>query len=356
MVSCRVGPGTTMCLSLQEIGRHLLHGHCGTKCVLSLLKTHSRSLASHQSYFKYAFEGALHVLGEVFHGNRLLQVVVDAAHVPPDQPARHNPIEIRQRSPVNVHCQTVHRDPSANLDAQSRHFSVRHPYPRNVILPGGPFDSRRFQCHQYRLLKGAHVPMYVLMVPPQIQYGVHDELTGTVISDLAPSLYSHYVHVREPTLGCRFNKSQVGPRAQSVHWRVLQHDDAVVSTPGGGFALRRGGSQVAQRRDCVLPLRPILPAVLWDELRRGGRGPALLFHPELVGQPIEVAVQQSLLRVPHILEADRTLRGIVVQLDATEFSLGVGRSDRLELAELLGGQPQRSGSGPPIGRRGRRYV
>mmetsp|Transcript_16033 Transcript_16033/g.44339 ORF Transcript_16033/g.44339 Transcript_16033/m.44339 type:complete len:267 (+) Transcript_16033:344-1144(+) len=198
--------------------------------------------------------------------------MVEAAHPSSLQAARDNAPKVGQARFLDVDGQPVLGDPPSALDADGRHLVVVDPDPRDAVLSLGDEDRGFFAAaaaastatsaaaaaaaapgdgQNDGFFQSPHVPVNVLLVAPQVQYGVHGDLSRSVVRHLAAPVHTDH---RDGTRRCR-DELFVRSGSQRVDRMVLEHDDCVFPAADGSvwivFVVRP-----KRRRVCIAGYQP----------------------------------------------------------------------------------------------------
>src|SRR5688572_23397852 len=92
-----------------------------------------------------------------------------------------------------VEGEAVERHPLLHVDSDAGDLASAGPHPRQSRI-GSRADAQPPECPDERRLKLPQVPVQVLPMPPEIEYGVAHQLAGPVEGDVAAPLDLEHFH------------------------------------------------------------------------------------------------------------------------------------------------------------------
>ena len=160
---------------------------------------------------------------DCFRLRELSGLVMEASGSDSLDTARGDIEEGRERERTYVKGETMHGDPFAYANPDTRDFSIIHPC-SGEAFPGVGHDAEVGQGVDQNFLEESKVGMEVPSVVPEIEDGITDELPRSMVGSL-PS-----------TVDLKYGVGQVGRLSQaalvtgssdSVNWRVLHQEKSL---------------------------------------------------------------------------------------------------------------------------------
>ena len=123
-----------------------------------------------------------HGAGDLFNVDAAAKQPRQRSYSLPRDPARDDHLEVTQIS-ADVEGESMARDPAGNPYPNRTDLFISYPHTRQSVYTQTSDPKIRDRADQH-FLDVAHVAVDVAPVGPEIDYGIADELAGTVIGDV----------------------------------------------------------------------------------------------------------------------------------------------------------------------------